>query len=233
MQRHLVHEALLADGEAERFAWVSEVLRRSPPQHGSAVDPVRDVLLEVLTGQVEACPLPYELLRGLYERAVDAGDEALVAVLHSAPTAAVPEAESRLPREVADIPLGRRRSLARGDDPDLLERLARDPDPVVVRHVLSNPRTTEADVVRMASLRPVAPSTLVEIHRHPRWARRAHVRQALARNPYCPLDVAMQALGGVPLAELRDMRRDGRLSEALRAQVAREIERRSGARESG
>ncbi len=225
MRRSLVRESLLAADAEERHALVCAVLERRPPQRGSAVDPLRDALQDVLVGRDPERGLPYAMRRQLYEAALARNEEALLALLRSG--AACDEGTGPgLPREIADIPLGRRRSLARGADPDLLEKLARDPDPIVVRHLLANPRLREQDVVRMAVLRPAVESTLVEIHRHPRWSHRTRVRVALARNPGCPPDVATRALGGIPLAELRDMAADHTLPPGVRRSVDAELARR-------
>jgi len=108
----------------------------------------------------------------------------------------------------------------------LLEELARDSDATVIANLLMNPRISEDDVARMAALRPVASGTLIEIDRSPRWSPRPRIRAALARNPYCPVDVALKALGTLPLAELREMSTDTGLHSELREQVAQELARR-------
>jgi len=230
MRRALVYEAL---GEAlpeEGIEALRRVLTRPPPapgSGGSAVDLLRDAILDVLSGRDPAHAAPYEVLRQLYERASATGDEAILEVLRSSRPA--PEAgddDTGLPRAVAELPLGVRRSLARGDDPHLLEKLGRDIDPLVIRHLLLNPRTREEDVLRIASRRPACEAALLEIHRSPRWAHRTRVRVALARNPGCPIDVAVRAIGGIPLTELRDLARDGTLRPELRSWAERECERR-------
>ena len=102
-------------------------------------------------------------------------------LLRSAAAAAeMRDPAAALPREVAEIPLGMRRSLARGDDPNLLDRLLLDPDPVVIDHLLENPRITEDDVVRIAARRPIPASTLERIHASRRFATRPRVLFAMA-----------------------------------------------------
>lgn len=230
MRRTLVLEAWLAAPADEALEAVRRVLHRPPPApgSGSAVDPLRDAILDVLSGRDPRRSAPYALLRSLYERASLEDDPFVLQVLRSSrPIEADRAAEDTvLPKAIAELPLGVKRSLARGDDPNLLEKLALDPDPVVIRHLLQNPRTREDDVLRIASRRPACESTLIEIHRSARWNGRMRVRVALARNPGCPTDIAVRALGGVPLAELRDVARDGTLRPELREWARRECARR-------
>ena len=128
---------------------------------------------------------------------------------------------------MAEIPLGVRRSLARGIDADLLERLLRDPDPVVIDHLLENPRIREDDVVRLAARRPVPAPTLGAIHASRRFGVRPRVRQALAGNPYCPTDVALEAMAPLPRPVLRDLARDETLHPDVRRHAREKLDRRS------
>jgi len=171
----------------------------------------------------------YERRAELYACASDVGDERVMGLLRlrdSRAAAAAPEADTHL--DLRDVPLGRRRSLARGRDPLLLEKLARDPDPVVIANLLANPRTREDDVVRIAALRPVAAGTLLEIARSARWARQPRVRSALAQNPACPVELALRQLQALARAELLAIERAPGLDPLLRDHARHELERRSG-----
>jgi hypothetical protein len=181
----------------------------------------------VLLGTDSACTIPYELHRDVYESARRSNDADVMAILRSLP---VREelGVALLPHELSEIPLGRRRSLALGDDARLLELLASDLDPVVIRHLLRNPRTRESEVIRIAARRPVAPSTLEQIFLSERWSRQPRVRAALARNPYCPSAIAMRLIAALPLPELREMRGDPGMHEETHASVERELARRRG-----
>lgn len=231
MRGHLVKEAVEGRPISESYALVSAILLR-PVASDSTFDVLRDALRDLLldpagTGRKA---LDYELRRDLYAEASRAGDEVVMRALRSfAPRTALGTEESTLPRGLADVPLGRRRSLAKGGDARLLEQLARDPDPVVVANLLRNPRLREDDVLRMAALRPVAAAALVEIHRSPRWSVRPRIRLALARNPYCPVDIALKVLGALPGPELREIAADGKLHPEVRRQARLEGSRRRGA----
>jgi hypothetical protein len=232
IRSRLVREALLSHAPDEAYALAARILRRRPPARGSAVDLLRDALYSVLLARSDAGSeaLPYGFRAELYRAAHAAEDEQLKRALRSSsPMERADEAALRLPKEIEDIPLGRRRSLAKESDKDLLELLARDCDPTVVANLLRNPKITEEDVVRIAARRPIAASTLLAIYECPRWSRDPRVRVALARNPYTPVDIAIQALGTIPLSDLREMRNDPDLHPDTSKQVEDELERRSRA----
>jgi hypothetical protein len=227
IRTRLVREALLSRAPDEAYALASGILHRSPPARGSAVDLLRDALYSVLLARSDAGgeALPYGFRAELYRSAHEAGDEQVMRVLRSSSPM---ERALRLPKELEDIPLGTRRTLAKGSDKDLLDHLALDCDATVIANLLRNPKITEEDVVRLAARRPVAASSLLAVYECPRWSRNPRVRVALARNPYAPVDVAIQALGTIPLADLREMRRDPDLHPDTRRQVEDEVARRNG-----
>jgi hypothetical protein len=171
--------------------------------------------------------LPYELLEALYTAAVERGDDLLMRLLRT-PTSqeSMQDPATALPRAVGEIPLGVRRSLAKGTEKPTLEKLLLDPDVLVIRHLLENPRITEDDVIRIAARRPIPGSTLNEIARSRRWISRSRVRVSLARNPYCPTDVALRVLGSLPLRELRELRGDATLHDEIRRHADDELARR-------
>jgi hypothetical protein len=229
IRSRLVREALLAREPGSAYGLASAILRRPPPAHGSAVDLLRDALYSALLARADAGSetLPYSFRAELYRAAHAERDEQVMRVLRSSsPMEQADDAALRLPKELEDIALGRRRSLAKGPDKDLLEHLALDCDGAVIANLLRNPRITEADVVRIAARRPIAASSLIAVHECPRWTRNPRVRVALARNPYTPVDIAIQSLGSIPLAELRGMRRDPDLHPDTHHQIEDELGRR-------
>lgn len=118
-------------------------------------------------------------------------------------------------RALAQLTLGDRRALARRADRDQLTRLAGDPDPVVVEHVLVNPRTTESLVVTACSRRPTVSAALETVIRST-WMQRRTVRIALVHNPALALHAAVPLLFTLPLPEIAAVRDDESLSGRLR-----------------
>ena len=224
MRRAVVREALL-EAEPEvgcsLLAHLAQDLRRSG---GSPPDALSDALHRVLVDDDPGQGLPYEVRADLYGRAHEAGEEAVAAMLRSVCEKPLPA--PRLPRDLADLPLGVRRSHARGSDPRMLELLAQDDDRVVLDHWLRNPRVTEPDVVRVAASRPVAVTALQAIYESDRWSIRPSVRVALAHNPYCPPELAAGVVASLPLQELRSMRRQPDLHEVVKLRLEMELTRR-------
>jgi hypothetical protein len=120
-----------------------------------------------------------------------------------------------LPRAMAKVPLGVRRSLARRNDIGVIERLLGDPDPAVIANLLNNPRITELEVVRMAARSPVREEVLAAIARHPRWGIRHRVRVTLAHNPGTPTGITLGLLHLLLDQELQALAQDGRLSQVV------------------
>ena len=117
------------------------------------------------------------------------------------------------------LTLGERKALARKTDRRLLDRLAQDPDPRVVRIVLTNPKTVERDVIRIAASRNAAPAVLSEIARSSRWKNRHAVIRALLFNPNTPAESKMRLLPHLrrqDIAELVDAT-DRELTAMIRA----------------
>lgn len=113
------------------------------------------------------------------------------------------------------LSLGERRALARRPSRAALDRLLRDPHPMVVRLVLQNPRITEEDVVHMAARRPAVPDVVMEIGKL--WSRYARVRRALALNPGSPPAVSVPMLSLMIRSELVDVTRAADIPAVVRA----------------
>ncbi len=229
MHWRVLLEALRERPIADAARLVETILTR-PVEANHRPDLLRLRLLEVLGG---ASPAPdgaldYAFRRDLYAAASEQRAESVKRHLHSLPELADEQVLARrLPKDVAEIPLGRRRSLAKGDDRVLLDKLALDPDLVVTEHLLQNPRIREQDVVRLAALRPVAGDTLRRIDAEARWQMNLRVRTAIARNPYCPIDLAMRLLPTLGTGILQEIEQDSGLAWPVREAIAIELESRT------
>jgi hypothetical protein len=134
--------------------------------------------------------------------------------------------EEWIDREMRARTLGERRALARTRNRDLLSRLAIDQDPVVVKHVLQNPRCTEREVLAAASRRPQRVEVLEEIFRSRRWSSNRRVRRALALNPYSAPALASAALALLTAPDLREVAGDLTISDDVRSQARRLLQAR-------
>jgi hypothetical protein len=122
--------------------------------------------------------------------------------------------------------LGERKSLARGHDRILLDRLLRDPHPAVIQNLLKNPRITEADVVRLAAKRPTYPDIQVEIAKSERWSPRPRVRLAIVQNPYTPTTVSIPNVALLLRHEIHEVAYATDLPSIVRAAALDLLERR-------
>jgi hypothetical protein len=105
----------------------------------------------------------------------------------------------------------------------VLQRLLTDPHADVVALLLANPHLTEDDVLRIATARRSSAAVLGLLHRSPRWSVNPRVRMALVRNPKFPLPLALQQVGLLNAAELRELAHDVRLPPPLRTAMQRRV----------
>lgn len=146
----------------------------------------------------------------------------------------VPEPEERHPGNMPQgrsLTLGERKALARGRDRFMLDRLLRDPHPQVIRNVLTNPRITEDDVVRLAARRPTFPDVQAEIAKSARWGVRQRVRVALIQNPYTPPGIAVPLLPLLVRGELLSVMDAMDVPPIVRAGALELLDRRPPIRE--
>jgi len=100
--------------------------------------------------------------------------------------------------ELHEVSLGRRKTLARTANMDLVQRLSRDPDPRVIQILLCHPKLTEKELIKIASRRPASPAALSEVIHHERWGARPSAQEAIALNPYSPSGLAAALLPMLP-----------------------------------
>ncbi len=199
-------------------------------------DPVaREILGAVVTALAEPAALGLvDALRGL------AGQEAWLALgrllrrrtrqrgAEPAPDPPPPVDERTLAtaRDGRVLTLGERRALARRPSRAALDKLIRDPHPMVVQNLLQNPRLTEDDVVRMVARRPAYPAVIEEVARHPRWPARARVRMAIVQNPGAPPAIAVPLVRLLIRPELVQVAEAADVPAVVRAAARELLERR-------
>jgi hypothetical protein len=184
--------------------------------------------LEAITHAVREPTLAYELRQALYTSAVEQAMPAIARLfITTSPVVELPvtlkkQLGPERPLRPAGRPLtlGERKSAARTNDREKIGLLLRDPHPMVVAILLDNPHITEADVVKMASMRPAVPESLAKIAAHARWSVRHPVKRALVLNPSTPLADAIRITTTLRAAELAELSQDPSLPEPLRAHAA-------------
>jgi hypothetical protein len=233
--------ALLSLAELSlRLGWLDSELRHAPAQ------PMAE-LLEHVIGQSETSdPDAREALITIALWTAGHADTATLEKLRAAafeqrhvslqrvirrvtPPSQPPEAgEPRVPDYGTgrELSLGERKSLARHADRNGFDRLLKDPHPMVIRQLLGNPRTTEADVVRVIAVRPARAPLIQEVART-HWLTRGRVRMSILQNPGAPPSVAVPLVGLCTRYELAEIVRAGDVQAIVRLTAGELLERRS------
>ncbi|HJN74415.1 MAG TPA: hypothetical protein QGF58_10830 [Myxococcota bacterium] len=171
--------------------------------------------------------LDYDRIEDLYTAAYAADLKEVIPLFFSdrhKPGITVEEAAPD--NEHLELPLGRRKAMARTFDRDVIDRLLRDKHPAVVEILLSNPRLLERDVITIAALRPTKPAVLELIVQHRRWAPRYDVRKAVACNPYCPHPIAARLMHTFRVQDLQFIAGSSVLNDHIRDEARRLLRER-------
>jgi len=135
-------------------------------------------------------------------------------------------ADEAIRNRLGTISPGERLTLAKRGSGRLAAALLLDAESRIVEAALQNPQLTEALVVK-ALMRERALQALAEqICRHPKWSLRPEVQRALLRHPGTPLGRVLVFARSLPTEALREIMRQSRLSENVRAYLTRELESR-------
>jgi hypothetical protein len=222
---------LLVEGPREDLVTLLACLIARAGDASSGYRTALDAVLLVLT---DPARLGYERRADLYATATEAGrPEVALLFFEAAPRVCGTE---KLERQLADerplvptgrpLPLGERKSLARGHSRDLLIQLLRDPHPAVIAILLDNPHLTEGDVLKVASRRPMLAGALSAVFFSDRWRARSPVRRALVLNPYTPLPLAARLMTTLADGDLASASVDPSLAPRLRQHAAEILSRR-------
>ncbi|HEX8368017.1 MAG TPA: hypothetical protein VF604_05705 [Pyrinomonadaceae bacterium] len=111
--------------------------------------------------------------------------------------------------------------LAMKGDREARNILIRDPNRVVAQAVMQNPRITEQEVEKIASMRTVPEDILRQIASARQWSRIYTIVHNLARNPRTPLSNVMGILTRLQLRDLIALSKNRNVSDAVRRQASR------------
>ncbi len=141
---------------------------------------------------------------------------------HKAPKRRLDSANPPENIKIEYLTLGERRALAKSKNKDTLDRLLFDPDPGVIKNILNNPRITEREVIKIASMRPISQDILRVIFENKKWISRYGVKKALIRNPYTPLEISLALLNFMLFQDLKELLEDRSLHPEIH-RVAKNI----------
>lgn len=122
------------------------------------------------------------------------------------------------------LTLGERRALARRPSAKSIEILLNDSDPIVLKHLLQNPRLTEELILRIVCRRPQSTKSLLMIFEHPIWGQRREIQRALALNPYSVLALRCALISTCSYEDRESILREPALPAPLKAAVNRQYE---------
>ena len=117
--------------------------------------------------------------------------------------------------------VGERVKLALRGNRDARMILIRDPNRLIQRFVLRNPRISDEEVISVARNRNADTDLLRIIGDHKHWSRNYQVRLGLVTNPKTPLAIALHFVSGLTERDLRFLVKSKNVSATVVAQVRR------------
>lgn len=124
--------------------------------------------------------------------------------------------------------IGERRSYAHSTDQDLIAKLIHDPEPMVIETLLQNSRITEREVLKIITRRPVKPDIIRVVANSLRWNSSYTIKDAIARNPYTPMEIALKILPALMKQDLMEISQDGSLNTAVRKRAVGLLDNKRG-----
>lgn len=121
-----------------------------------------------------------------------------------------------------------RTRLAMKGDREARNILIRDPNRIVATAVVTNPRITEQEVEKIATMRTVTEDVLRQISVNRQWSRSYVIAHNLARNPRTPIANVLNILSRLQLRDLTALSKNKGVSDAVRRQALRLAQARTG-----
>ncbi len=174
-------------------------------------------------------------MSGVYTVARGKDYQDVVRIMSRTPPWRIPgtEDEPLQDRELKELTLGRRKSLARARERDFLTRLLHDQNPAVIQILLQNPVLTVKEVIMIASKRPTSAQVLWMVYRSQKWVNHYSVKKTLINNPYCPTQISLSLLHFLLEQDLEDLADNQVLHPRIQEAALDLLEARINARESG
>ncbi len=118
--------------------------------------------------------------------------------------------------------------LAMKGDREARNILIRDPNRIVAQAVVQNPRITEQEMEKIASMRSIPEDILRQIANNRQWSRNYMIAHNLARNPRTPIANVLTILSRLQLRDLAALSKNKNVSDAVRRQALRLSQSRTG-----
>lgn len=123
--------------------------------------------------------------------------------------------------QILNMAVGERIKLALKGNRDARMILIRDPNRLIQRFVLQNPRISDDEIVSVARNRNIDGELLRRIGEHKHWPRNYQVRLGLVANPKTPLATALHFVGSLMERDLRLLAKSKNVSATVVTQARR------------
>jgi len=123
--------------------------------------------------------------------------------------------------QIMAMNMGQRIKLALKGNRDARMILIRDPNRLIQRFVLQNPRLTDDEVIMIAKNRSQDVEILRHIGAHKSWPRNYQVRLALITNPKTPVGTALHFLSTLMERDIRFLAKSKNVSTTIVSQARR------------
>lgn len=130
-------------------------------------------------------------------------------------------ANKSLYAQILSMTVGERLKLALKGNRDARSILIRDPNRLIQRFVLMNPRLTDEEVIGIARNRNIDTEILRIVGEHKGWPRNYQVKLGLVTNPKTPLATAIRFVSGLMERDMRMLAKSKNVSATVVAQVRR------------
>jgi len=128
--------------------------------------------------------------------------------------------------QIVHMKVGERVKLALKGNRDARMILIRDPNRLIQRFVLQNPRITDDEVLVMARNRNLDAELLRLIGDHKHWPRNYQIKLALVTNPKSPLAIALRFVSSLMERDIRFLAKSKNISSTIATQARRLIMQR-------
>ena len=132
-----------------------------------------------------------------------------------------PELARSLHAQIATMGMAAKIKLALRGNKDARQILVRDPNKLVRRLVLQNPRIADSEVLAITHNRTVDEELLRIISDRRQWMRNYQVRLGLATNPKTPIAVALKQLPALGERDMRALAKSRNVPQAVAVQARR------------
>jgi hypothetical protein len=123
--------------------------------------------------------------------------------------------------QILSMKIGERIKLALKGNRDARMILIRDPNRLIQRFVMQNPRTTDDEILMLARNRNLDADLLRRIGEHKTWPRNYQIKLALVTNPKTPLATAIHFVSGLMERDIRFLAKSKNVSATIVSQARR------------